>query len=94
VKLVTKIRDELVARWRALDPKLKYTVLTFAVARILLAVGVSLDPATETIVSGVIAGFVGYRVPNDGTVLRGEHDNGNAEVPSGVKPTNPPPVGK
>jgi hypothetical protein len=69
---------------RSIDPKLKYTVLTFVAARLALELGISWDPTTEAIVAGVVASFVGYAVPNDGTVLRTPQESGNPEVPKGV----------
>jgi len=56
--------------WSKIDPKLKYTILTAAVTYALAKAAINLDPATSAIVSGVVASVVGYRVENDGTVLR------------------------
>lgn len=55
---------------RSLDPKLVATVLTFALTRLVLELGIAWDPTVEAIVSGVVAAVVGYLTPNDGTVLR------------------------
>ena len=67
---------------RTLDPKLKYTVLTFAAARLALELGIPWDPTLEAVVAGVVASVVGYSVSNDGTVLRTPQEDGNAALPS------------
>lgn len=67
---------------RTIDPKLKYTVLTFVAARLALELGIPWDPTTEALVAGALASLVGYAVPNDGTVLRRPQEDGNAELPA------------
>lgn len=69
---------------RTLDPKLKYTVLTFAAARLALELGVPWDPTLEATVAGVVASLVGFATPNDGTVLRTPQEDGNPVLPDDV----------
>lgn len=73
--------NQLSTLWASIDPKLKYTVITFAVARLALELGIDWDPTTEAVVAGLIASAVGYIVPNDGTVLRSPADDGNPTLP-------------
>jgi hypothetical protein len=78
--------NRLLEAWERIDPKLKYTVLTFTVARLALALGVDWDPATEAVISGALAALVGYQVSNEGTALRqvseeDAQDSGGLVVP-------------
>jgi hypothetical protein len=74
---------------RSLDPKLVATVLTFALTRGILELGIAWDPTTEGIVAGVVAAVVGYLWPNDGTLLRGENyeqaDAGGVKLPADLQ---------
>lgn len=79
---------------RTLDPKLTYTVLTFAAARLALELGIPWDPTVEAVVAGVVASFVGYKVANDGTVLRTPQEDGNPVVPDQELSEDVPPGGE
>lgn len=68
-----------------LDNKLLTTVLTAAITRAVLAIGLDVeDPLVGTTISLIVGAAVGYFTPNEGTDLRqGNFDNGNPEVPTG-----------
>lgn len=67
-----------------LDNKLATSIVTAALTKLVLAVGLDInDPLVEDVSSLVVAGVVGYLVPNEGTDLRqGNFDNGNPEPPA------------
>lgn len=66
-----------------LDPKLVVTVVTAALTRAVLALGLSVDdPLVGTVISLAAGAVAGYLVPNEGTVLRTPQEDGNAAVPS------------
>ena len=91
--MLKRIKTALAAQWRAIDPKLKYTVLTFAISRLALEAGISWDPTTETIISGLLASAVGYAKSNAATILRTPQESGNAgmnpEAGSRPEPLDP-----
>ncbi len=69
-----------------LDPKLVATVLTAALTRLaveLLGVAES-DPLLQGAIALAVATVAGYLVPNEATVLRTEHADGNAVPPEAV----------
>lgn len=69
---------------RSLDPKLISTVVTFALTRLALELGIDWDPTLEAIAAGIAASIVGYLTPNQATILRTAHDDGNPDVPADV----------
>lgn len=71
----------MIAFVRSLDPKLVTTVLSFAATRTALALGVSLDPALEAAIAGIVAALVGYWTANEATVLRTPQEDGNPVMP-------------
>lgn len=79
--MLNAILEALAARWRTLDPKLKYTVLSAAVSYTVLKAGIEVDADTAALITLGLSSAVGYRVPNDATVLRTEHEDGNARPP-------------
>lgn len=67
---------------RSLDPKLVTTLVTAALVRLALELGVAEnDPLLQGVIALAVAAVVGYRTSNDGTVLRTEHESGNAVPP-------------
>ncbi len=69
--------------FRTLDSKLVATVLTAALTRLaveFLGVAES-DPLLQGFIALAVATVAGFLVPNDGTVLRTEHADGNAVPP-------------
>lgn len=75
---LTNILDRL-----PIDNKLLTTLLTIALTRAVLAVGLDVeDPLVGTGISLLVGLAVGYFTPNEGTVLRGaELEDGNAHLP-------------
>jgi hypothetical protein len=71
-----------VRAWNHLDPKLKYTVLSAAVAWVVTKYAIQLDPTLSAVVAGVIGSATGYQAPNDASLLRASHADGNAEAPA------------
>jgi len=84
--MLTKINAAPAVGWRTLDPKLKYTLLSAVVSYAVLKAGIELDADTAALVTLGLSGVAGYRVPNDATVLREEHEDGNARLPGAGTP--------
>lgn len=68
------------------DNKLLATVLTTAATRAVLALGIDVDPFVESVISLAVGAVVGYRTPNEGTVLRTPQESGNAKLPDELAP--------
>lgn len=67
---------------RQLDPKLVTTLLSAAIVRLGLELGVAeSDPLLQGFIALAVAAVVGYLTPNSGTVLRTEQEDGNAYPP-------------
>lgn len=67
---------------RTLDPKLVTTLASLAITRAaveLLGVAES-DPLLQAVLALAVAAIVGYRTPNDGTVLRTPQESGNPDM--------------
>lgn len=79
-KLIDRIWVAVQAAWEHLDPKLKYTVISGALAFALTKGAIQLDPAVAAAISGAIASVVGYSVENDASVVRREDELGE-DVP-------------
>lgn len=80
-RLTARLPEPLVLAWARFDPKLKYTLLTGVLGWVVAKYGIELDADVAFYISGAIASLVGYNVPNDGTVLRTDQEDGNAELP-------------
>jgi hypothetical protein len=65
------------------DNKLLTSLLTTAITRAVLAIGLNVDdPLVGTAISLAVGAIVGYLTPNEGSVLRGHGaDDGNAHLP-------------
>lgn len=66
---------------RTLDPKLVTTLVTAIIVRVateLLGVAED-DPLLQAAIALAAAAVVGWLTPNDGTVLRTEHEDGNPD---------------
>jgi len=71
---------------RALDPKLVSTLVTAIIARLALELGVAEDdPLLQSAIALVVAAVVGFLTPNEGSVLRTVHDDGNPKIPEGLR---------
>lgn len=69
--------DSLAARLRPLDPKLKHTVTTAVLSYAVLRRKLHLHPDTSALLALTLSAITGYRVANDGTILRRiEHEDG------------------
>jgi hypothetical protein len=76
---------------RSLDPKLWTTVISAAATRLVLEAGGDPvgDPLWSSLIALAVGAFVGWRTPNDGTVLRTPQESGNADPEMGEKSWRP-----
>lgn len=88
------MQDPLLGKLRTLDPKLVAAgvawLLTYALAQVLPKLGINIDldadliPGYLTVAQGIAfaaAGIAGWWKANAGTVMRADHESGNANIP-------------